>query len=136
MQWDSTPYSGFTSKTDGAWMRTHDLYKEINVAAQVEDPASVLNFWKRLIKIRKEYRDLFIHGRFESFDMQNQETFVFGKTYGKYRAIVALNFADSEQPFRKPQVEGEIRLLVSNLEGVDGTEKKLMPYEGRIYLAN
>jgi oligo-1,6-glucosidase len=136
MQWDDTPYAGFTGMKDGAWMRTHDLYKEINVASQLKDPDSVLNFWKKMLKTRKEYKDLFIHGRFESFDMKNQETFVFGKAFDKDRAIVALNFTDSEQPFSRPQVDGKLQLLVSNVGSIDGTEEKLLPYEGRIYLAH
>ncbi|TVY23949.1 Alpha-glucosidase [Lachnellula hyalina] len=135
MQWDSTPYAGFTGKKDGAWMRTHDLYKEINVASQLNAPDSVLNFWKKMLQTRKAHKDLFIHGRFETFDMDNQETFVFGKTFGQDRAVVALNFTDSEQPFKRPQGQGKMQLLVSNVGGVDGTEDILLPYEGRVYLA-
>lgn len=135
MQWDATPYAGFTGKEDGAWMRTHDLYKEINVASQLNAPDSVLSFWKRMLQTRKAHRDLFIHGRFEGFDMDNQETFVFGKTFGKDRAVVALNFTDSKQPFKRPQGQGKLHLLVSNVGGVDGTEDILSPYEGRVYLA-
>ncbi|TVY82805.1 Alpha-glucosidase [Lachnellula suecica] len=135
MQWDSTPYAGFTSKKDGAWMRTHDLYKKINVESQVNDPTSVLSFWKKMLKVRKEYKDIFIHGVFEGFDMDKQDTFVFKKIFGKDSAIVALNFTDKEQVFNRPHVEGKLQLLVSNVEGIEGTEEKLMPYEGRIYLA-
>ncbi|KAF4618418.1 hypothetical protein G7Y89_g14885 [Cudoniella acicularis] len=134
MQWDSTPYAGFTGKKDGAWMRTHDLYKEINVASQLNKPSSVLNFWKKMLKTRKDYKDLFIHGQFDAFDMQNQETFVFGKRFGNDRAVVALNFTDEEQVFKRPDVGGKMELLVGNVEGGDGSEEKLMPYEGRIYL--
>ncbi|CAG8970958.1 hypothetical protein HYALB_00000939 [Hymenoscyphus albidus] len=136
MQWDSTPFSGFTGKKDGAWMRTHDLYKEINVAAQVVDPNSVLNFWKKMLKIRKEQKDLFVCGVYEEFQMDNQETFIFGKKFGEERAIVALNFTDEEQVFQRPEVRGEMKLLISNVDGVNGNEEKLAPYEGRIYLVS
>jgi alpha-glucosidase len=134
MQWDSTSYSGFTTKKDGAWMKTHDLYKEINVATQLNDPKSVLNFWKNMIQMRKKYMDLFIHGAWQGYEMENEETFVFGKSFGKDRAIVALNFTDKPQVFKRPDVGGKLDLLVSNVEGVDGTEEKLEGYEGRIYL--
>jgi len=134
MQWDSTPYSGFTTKKDGAWMKTHDLYKEINVASQLHDRESVLNFWKNMINLRKKYMDLFIHGAWQGYEMENEETFVFGKSFGKDGAIVALNFTDKPQVFKRPDVGGKLNLLVSNVEGVDGTEEKLEGYEGRIYL--
>ena len=136
MQWDDTPYAGFTSDKKGAWMRTNDSYKTINVASQQKNPASVLNFWKSMLAMRKEYRDLFVYGAFKSFDMENEQTFVFGKTFGKDKAIVALNFTDEEQVFTRPVVDGKFELLVSNVDGIDGTEQKLHPYEGRLYLVN
>ncbi|RDW68485.1 putative alpha-glucosidase [Coleophoma crateriformis] len=135
MQWDSTPYAGFTDCKTGAWMRTHDLYKEINVEKQLPDPKSVLSFWKKMLSMRKQYKDLFIHGSFEGYDMQNEKTFVFGKTFGKDKCIVALNFSTEEQKLVRPrEVSGKYELLVSNSEDVDGTEDMLRGYEGRVYL--
>jgi oligo-1,6-glucosidase len=136
MQWDDSPHAGFTMKKEGAWMRIHDEYRSINVEKQEKDPKSVLSFWKSALKIRKEYRELFIHGAFEAYDMENQQTFVFGKRHGEDRAVVALNFTGEEQPFKKPDVGGKFELLVGNVEGVDGTEDKLAPWEGRIYLVS
>ncbi|PMD15662.1 glycoside hydrolase family 13 protein [Hyaloscypha hepaticicola] len=136
MQWDDSPHAGFTTKKEGAWMRVHDDYPSINVAKQEHDPSSVLNFWRKALKIRKEYRDLFIHGAFEMYEPENEETFVFGKRYGGHRAVVVLNFTGSEQGFHRPEVGGKFELLVGNLEGVDGTEDVLKPWEGRIYLVN
>ncbi|KAH8750670.1 alpha-glucosidase [Hyaloscypha finlandica] len=136
MQWDDSPHAGFTTKKEGAWMRIHDEYRSINVAKQEKDPKSVLSFWKSVLKIRKEYRELFIHGAFEPYDMENQQTFVFGKRHGEDIAVVALNFTGEEQPFKKPDVGGKFELLVGNVEGVDGTEDKLAPWEGRIYLVS
>ena len=136
MQWDASPYAGFTTKKDGAWMRTNDSYKEINVEVQQKNERSVLNFWKKMLKTRKEYTDLFIHGSFQGYDMENEDTFVFGKKFGRDQAIIALNFTDKEQVFKKPDAGGKLELLVSNVDGVDGTEEKLKGYEGRIYLVN
>jgi len=134
MQWDDSLYAGFTTKKDGAWMRVHDDYRSINVASQISNPKSVLNFWKKMLKVRKEYRELFIHGAFEAYDMDDEKTFVFGKRIGESRAIVVLNFTGVEQEFKRPGVGGKWELLAGNVEGVDGTEGKLSPWEGRIYL--
>jgi alpha-glucosidase len=59
---------------------------------------------------------------------------VFAKSFGKDKAIVALNFTDKPQVFKRPDVAGKLNLLVSNVEGADGTEDKLEGFEGRIYL--
>ncbi len=136
MQWDESPHAGFTTKKEGPWMCVHDDYPAINVAKQQTDPRSVLNFWRRALQIRKEYRDLFIHGAFEMYEPENEETFVFGKRYGGHRAVVVLNFTGEEQGFQRPDVGGKFELLVGNLEGGDGTEDRLKPWEGRIYLVN
>jgi len=138
MQWDSSAYAGFTDSVDGAWMRTNESYQEgINVAAQSLDPNSVLNFWKKMLRTRKEYKDLFIHGQFEAYDMHNENTFIFGKHFGNHHALVVLNFTDTEQSFFVPEEmkKNKLSLLIGNVEGVDGSEEKLQGYEGRIYLA-
>jgi len=135
MQWDDSPYAGFTTNKSGAWMRVNETYQEgINVASQLSNPSSVLNFWKKMLKLRKDYLNIFIHGEFEAVDLEGEHTFVFAKKYGKDRAIVALNFTAEEQIFKRPAVDGKMQFLVGNLEGIDGTEKNLAGYEGRIYL--
>ena len=51
MQWDSSPNAGFTTGTP--WLKVNDNYPEINVAAQENDPDSVLNYYRRLTALRK-----------------------------------------------------------------------------------
>jgi alpha-glucosidase len=53
MQWDSTVNGGFSSATP--WMRANDDYPEWNVARQKDDPSSVLSFWKKMLRFRKEH---------------------------------------------------------------------------------
>jgi alpha-glucosidase len=131
MQWDDSPNAGFTTGTP--WMRTQDLYREINVKKQESDPESVLSFWKRVLLLRKEYRELFIHGAFEVVDFENLQTFCFVKSREEERALVALNFTSSPQPLTQAGVAEQMRLLVSNYPTSSlGT---LQPYEGRIYIS-
>ncbi|KAG4438494.1 hypothetical protein IFR05_006017 [Cadophora sp. M221] len=137
MQWDASPYAGFTSRKEGAWMRTNDTYTAINVASQLPNPSSVLNFWKDMLRTRKEYRELFIHGSFETFDLENEHTFIFAKRFARDTAVVVLNFGEETREFKRPDVGGgKWELLVGNVEGVDGTVDELQGYEGRIYLVN
>ncbi|KAL0948078.1 hypothetical protein HGRIS_010701 [Hohenbuehelia grisea] len=56
MQWDGTPNGGFT--TGKPWMRPNDDHASWNAANQVDDPQSVLSFWKRVLKIRKAHEVL------------------------------------------------------------------------------
>lgn len=134
MQWDSSPHAGFTSRKEGGWMRIHDDYKSINVADQLKDQSSVLNFWKKMLKMRKEFREVFIHGAFEAFDMGDEKIFMFCKkgSGDRGRALVVLNFSSEEQRWKRPDLEGKFEFLVGNVEG-DGTENVLAPWEGRVY---
>ncbi|KAL4931356.1 glycoside hydrolase family 13 protein [Aspergillus undulatus] len=129
MQWDDSPQAGFT--TGVPWMRTHDLYREINVKKQEADADSVLSFWKKLLRLRKEYRQLFVHGAFEVLDFENERTFCFVKSRGEQRALVVLNFSATEQPCCEGGMAAEMRLLVSNYAE---PSDRLRPYEGRIYV--
>jgi alpha-glucosidase len=136
MQWDSSEWAGFTNNKDGAWMRVNKSYKDVNVASQIDDANSPLNFWTRMLKIRKAHRDIFIHGTFEGHDMNNKHTFVFTKKYQQKRAVVALNFTAEERKWDRSVFEGNLQFLIGNVEGTDGSGDTLQGYEGRIYLLN
>jgi alpha-glucosidase len=51
MQWDASPQAGFTAGTP--WLPVADDYTQVNVAAQRDDPASLLSLTRRLIALRR-----------------------------------------------------------------------------------
>ena len=127
-QWDGTPNSGFS--TGKPWMRVHDEYPRSNVASQEHDPESVLSFYKQILRLRKEHKDVFVYGSFELLDPRGKETFLYRKKGVGKTAVVVLNFTAEEQ-----QLEydiGEMRLLVSSYSKETG--HVLRPLEGRIYV--
>lgn len=126
-QWDSSRNAGFS---DGQpWMRIHDQYKEVNVEAQEKDANSVLSFWKFLLRLRKEHRDVFVYGSFDLLDPDNVNSIVYKKHLHDKTALVAVNFALEPQPV--PQAVG-MKLLLSSYPGP--AQDSLQPYEGRIYI--
>ncbi len=52
MQWDDRPNAGFTDGTP--WIQLPENYRTINVEAELQDPDSILHFYKALIRLRKE----------------------------------------------------------------------------------
>lgn len=52
MQWDDSPAGGFTTPGARTWLPVGDV-KACNVAAQREDPASVLSFCRELLRLRR-----------------------------------------------------------------------------------
>ena len=135
MAWDESAHGGFTSADAKPWMRAHDMYPEINVRAQEGDEGSVLNFYKRMILLRKEYRDVLVHGDFEVQDLEDEGSFCFEKRRADFgrRAVVVLSFRDVEQEFKLAgEVEG-MEMVVSNYED-EGESGVLRPWEGRLYV--
>jgi alpha-glucosidase len=51
MQWDQSPNAGFTAGTP--WLPVANDYRAVNVAAEREDPTSVLTLYRRLIALRR-----------------------------------------------------------------------------------
>ncbi len=47
VQWSGAENAGFTTGTP--WLKVNSDYREINVAAQENDPDSVLNYYRRLV---------------------------------------------------------------------------------------
>ncbi|EFQ96462.1 hypothetical protein CFE70_010006 [Pyrenophora teres f. teres 0-1] len=127
-QWDSTLNSGFS--TGKPWMRVHDEYHSINVASQEHDEESVLSFYKRMLGVRKEHKDVFVYGSFELLDPQEKETFTYRKKGAGKAALVVLNFTTEEQ--RLEYDVGGMRLLASSYG--ERTRHVLRPLEGRIYV--
>ena len=52
MQWNGTENAGFS--TQAPWLAVTDNYREINVETEEKDPDSILNFYKKLVQLRKE----------------------------------------------------------------------------------
>jgi alpha-glucosidase len=53
MQWDSRPNASFSSGPGEPWLPLADDYTAVNVAAQWDDPASMLSLHHRLIALRR-----------------------------------------------------------------------------------
>ena len=64
MQWTSGENGGFTKGTP--WLKVNPLFKDVNVEAQEQDPGSVLNYYRKLVALRKsdELKEVFTYGEF------------------------------------------------------------------------
>ena len=109
----------------------------ISVADQQDDPNSVLNFWRNLLKIRKAHPALFAFGKFDLHDADNKYTMTYTKTSykgGKGALLVVLNFSGQEQKYEVPQdaATGNRELIASAV--ASPREGVLDPWEGKVYL--
>lgn len=131
ISWSAGPNAGFSSAKP--WMRILEDTAVCNARDQQSDKTSVLAFWKRMLRLRKRYKDLFVHGDFDVLDMENTELFTFTKKWKDRKALVVCNFTSEEKEWKEPKAgSGKTEALVSSVEGAE--EKRLAAYEGRIYL--
>ncbi len=65
MQWDNGKNAGFSS-ADNVWLKVNPNYEHINVNAESRDETSVLQYYRKLVSLRKEgrYADIITEGEF------------------------------------------------------------------------
>lgn len=142
VQWSAEPHGGFSTDPNTIpWMRTNDNYTSINVAAQEQDPKSVLAFYRKALATRKENASVLGRGEFRLLDRDHDKLFQYVKLPegGKdvddgERAFVVLNFSDEAQGYQVPAEAGGSKAKV--LLGTSETSQpgKLGPWEGRMYI--
>jgi oligo-1,6-glucosidase len=138
MQWDSGSNAGFTTKGVKPWMRLNNDWKTKNVEVQSGNPLSLLSFWKRMLKTRKEYKELFVYGSYKSYPTKAEELFVYTKETEKLKSLTVVNMSGKEQRWEgAASILGEdCRILMENIgDGVTRREV-LSAWEGRIYVTN
>ena len=128
MQWDSSPNAGFTTGTP--WLKVNDNYPEINVAAQENDPDSVLNYYRRLTALRKspEYRQLFTYGKFRPAFENSHRILAYYREKDNQRVLVAANFGREKQHLHLPGAVKKTLLTNSGRE-ITGSAMTLAPSE-------
>lgn len=134
MQWDDSPNAGFTTGTP--WFYTNPNYKQINVKAAEADENSILNYYRKLLKFRKE-NDIV---KFGSFKMLKTcpRIFAYVREYQGDKMLVINSFSDGEIAFRAPEDfdMSKAELVLSNYESNPVIHNGFMtkPYETRTYL--
>jgi glycosidase len=139
MHWNDSPNAGFT---DGEpWIKVNPNYKEINVEESLKKSDSILNYYKKLIKLRKNNL-VFVYGYYQPILENDPQIFAYFRELDEDRILVILNFSGESAKFTldttiKEKISDNIsELLISNYK-VDQEssigEMYLRPYEVRIY---
>ncbi len=89
MRWDDSPTAGFT--TGEPWLPIGSDAERVSVAAQRDDPASMLSLYRRLIWYRKASPAL-LHGSYRPLGSAPEGVFAFLRAVEEERLLVALNF--------------------------------------------
>lgn len=132
MQWDDTLNGGFTNGEP--WFSVNPNYKTINVAQQLEDEHSVLQFYKDLIQLRKS-NDVYVYGQFDLVDAENSQVFAYTRTLNEKQVLIVGNLTNHEAELTVPfdLSHGEVKLF--NYDAKVNL-KQLRPYEACVIELN
>ncbi len=127
MQWDTEVNAGFTKGIP--WIAVNPNYTEINAEEERKDPNSVYQFYRGLIRLRKEHR-VFVDGKFELLLPEDEQIFAYTRTDGNTRMLVCANFTEAPASCPLLQEWKGAEVLIHNYE--KKIEEELKPYEAVI----
>ena len=90
MQWDASPNAGFTAADATPWLPLAADAAEVNVAAQADDPDSILSLTRRLIQLRREH-PILRTGDFATFGPTPPGSYAFRRVSTDGQLTIALN---------------------------------------------
>lgn len=132
MQWDESENAGFSQEKP--WLPVNKNYKEINVKVQMGEKESLLEYYRKLIALRKteEYGQVLTNGTI-SFPICTEENLIAYKRCTKDKELlIVLNFEGKEVAWPK-EFKGSMHKIMGNYEGeIPNETGKLRPYEALI----
>jgi len=129
MQWDSSRNAGFG---DGKpWLPVHPDYQTHNVAVQKKNPDSVLNYYKRVIALRRKNPALRV-GAYVPLNEGDVNVLSYMREYKGRKVLIALNMSGQPQT-AEFSVGREAKTLLSSANNTPKTVKlralTLAPYQ-------
>jgi len=136
-QWDDSPNAGFTNGTP--WLNVNPGYQSVNAEAQEHDPNSVLNYFRKLINLRKNNLTL-VYGKYELLDKENPDVYSYTRELNGEVFLVMLNFKYQVSSFKVDldldldiDIDIEIDTVLAHNYPDPPSGNTLRPYEAVVY---
>ncbi len=134
MQWDATENAGFSKEKP--WMKVNPNYVDINAREQENNLNSILNFYKKIIRVKKENEAL-IYGKYNLILAHHEQIYAYTRTLRNEKFIVIANLTNKEAKYTYKRERLNYKgLIISNYsieKHEDITEILLKPFEARLY---
>ena len=129
MQWDNGSNAGFTSGTP--WLKTNSNYTSLNVLAQEKDANSCLNYFRKMVKLRKD-NPILTYGKYNLLDKNNPDVYAYTRELEGKKFLVLLNFKNKMATVNTEFDLSKAEVLITNYT-VASINSTLKPYEAVIY---
>ncbi|RVT78503.1 alpha-glucosidase [Flavobacterium sufflavum] len=127
-QWNNTTNGGFTNAEP--WLKVNKNYKTLNAAAQEKDPNSVLNYFRKMVKLRKN-NPVLIYGKYTLLDKDNPNVYAYTRELDNKKMLVLLNFTSKNATVKTKINTTKAKVLITNYSKPAKTTT-LRPYEAII----
>ena len=135
MQWDDSDNAGFSVAKP--WLGINPDYLTTNVKSQLEDEDSVLNFYKKMINLRKE-NECLIYGKYNLILEEDENIYAYTRELNNDKCIVICNLSNEEVDYSYEESTLKFEnLKLSNYnvnKHSDLCSFKLRPWECRLYI--
>ncbi len=137
MQWANAPNAGFSPARVQTWLPVNPNYtRGVNVAEQLDDASSLLNFYRAMLRVQRENPAL-IAGDYVTLHEDAADYLAFLRRGETQTCLVILNYSGCTHELRFELEFDAARRLFSNCQRVgesdDLARLKLMPFE--VYVA-
>ena len=93
MHWSSGTKGGFSNGNNN-WFLSNPNHDRINVENDLNNEDSIFHFYRKLLQIRKQSKDL-IYGHYFDLDPNHQNIFIYQRVGLKTTYLIILNMSDS-----------------------------------------
>ena len=135
MQWSDEPNAGFTSGKP--WFVVNGNYKEINVKSQLDDPNSLLSFYRSALQFRRD-NPIVIYGDYAEHLPKSRELYVYERNLAGKKLLVICSYSEKCVRFDAPEgiTLDESKQVFGNYDCnfVISNGFTTRPYEMRVYL--
>ena len=131
IQWSDGVNAGWNQGAT-PWIGINPNYKEINAEKEINDPNSVLNFYKKVFKLRKHerYAEAFVYGEFKEHLVEKENVFTFSRETENVKVLVVTNMRGNKEEITLPFEV--VKTLLSNYDKEYTNKIVLEPYEALV----
>jgi oligo-1,6-glucosidase len=132
VQWSAEKNAGFTT-ADTTWISVNPNYPQINVADQELDPHSILNFYRKAIRLRKRLSCV-RHGEYKEYFHNSDKFYMYSMADERQKILVVCSFCKKNMQMSVPK---DFDMDCAQLILCNYTAPKkgiLRPYECKVYL--
>jgi oligo-1,6-glucosidase len=128
-QWNDSANAGFTTGT--SWLKINPNYKTVNAAAEENDANSCLNYFRKIVKLRKDNLVL-VYGKYSLLDRNNKQVYAYTRELNGRKLLVLLNFSSTNANANTGIDVSKAKILIDNYTSTNNSNS-LRPYEAVLY---